>query len=154
MAIRVKLERLAVLAGAGTVVAVSAGSANAQSCTYGVGVTQCRLMLSQPRRFAIEADATRTGGRKPAPSTLALDIDGKPCRVSGPTRLQSFRAVCTLELTAAEHVATARLTSQDPAAELVTLTVSPSSRLAALPREDKDLYPKGSHPGLKRFWPF
>jgi hypothetical protein len=134
---------------------VSAGALHAQSCAQQTDAdTTCRLMLSAPRTFTVEAQAQFVGRPAGAPK-MVISVNGRPCR--GPkyaTRALSWGR-CSIDFPAAESVVEARVEGQGVHTQGVAITLTPNGRLGALPREAGDLYPKGHRDWfLSNFWPF
>jgi hypothetical protein len=134
---------------------MSAGSLHAQSCAQqSEGDTTCRLMLSEPRAFTVEAHAKLVGRPAKAPKMI-IAVNGQPCR--GPryeTRSFSWGR-CLIKFPADGSVIEAKVEGQDVHTPGVAITLTPNDRLAAVPQDARDLYPKGRRDGfLSNFWPF
>jgi hypothetical protein len=134
---------------------LSTSALHAQSCARSSDAdTTCRLMLSKPRTFTVEAAAKLVGRAAKAPK-MVIAVNGQPCR--GPTYATHDYAWgrCRIDFPAAGSVVEAKVDGQDIHTKGVALTLTPNGQLDALPREAGDLYPKGRHDGvLSNFWPF
>ena len=135
----------------------TAGLARAQSCSReGDFGTRCRLTLSQPRTFTLEARAIVSPQSAPHRGAIAISVDGQPCPATQSVGRKRLVARCPVALSAAEHVIAAQVGAQETPVRDVVLFMRPNARLASLPREAGDLYPKGTPASARRFrlWPF
>jgi hypothetical protein len=134
---------------------VSTGTAHAQSCVeHGDTATTCRFLLTRPLQFAIKARA-KFVSTPPQSAPMTITVNGHPCR--GPEH--QSRSVtwgeCRIEIPATTAVVEAKLDAPGVHTKGVKVTLISNSRLATLPAEAADLYPK-DHPDhfWSVFWPF
>jgi hypothetical protein len=134
---------------------VSAGAAHAQSCVeQSDTATTCRLMLPQARPFTIQAKA-RLVGKVPPGAQMTIMVNGRPCRGSQHTFWGTASKECRVQFPGATSVVDASVAGQGVHTRGVKVRLIPNGRLAALPREANDLYPKGKGDGFwSSFWPF
>ncbi len=144
---------------AGLAAALLAGPAAAQTCTGAdTAVTQCRFVLSQPRDLTVVV-RTEVATATPVSEALQISVDGRVCRRPRSSPFDRHTYVdgsCPLRLAAGEHSILAELSAQarGPDRQPIALsgdairplafevTLAPSPRLDALPRETAELYSK------------
>jgi hypothetical protein len=131
----------AVLAAAAAALLLSAGAATAQSCAQETpGVTRCRLVVSEPRSFTVDAGAL-LAARTETRASLVITVDGRPCLAFQNSRRDRVLASCDVQLTAATHVVEAAVVGATATPRGVGVRLEPSPRLAELPREAATLNP-------------
>lgn len=153
--------RQATIALAATLAAlvVTAGPARAQSCAAEQdGATRCRLTLSAPRAFTVQANA-RLIGRPAHPPRMIILVNGQPCRTSRYTRWGVTWGECRVVFPSTASMVEASVEGEGVRTQGVGVVLIPDDRLAELPREDRDLYPKRKPnrfwpPALPHVWPF
>lgn len=136
-------------------VSLAAGHAFAQSCVHDSAMaTHCRFLLSEPRTFTVAAGAKLDPGASSPEVVIA--VDGRPCEAPQLRRRRSVVKWCRLVLPSSEHVIVARVDPPTAGIREVDVLLFPNPRLAELPREARDLYPRKAGPlwMLRRFSPF
>jgi hypothetical protein len=136
-------------------VLVSTGAAHAQSCVeQSDAATTCRLVLSQASAFTIQAKA-RLVGRLPPGAQMTIVVNGQPCRGSWHAFWGVASKECRVQFPATTSVVDASIAGQGVHTTGVKIRLISNGRLAALPQEAGDLYPKRRGGGLwSNFWPF
>lgn len=116
--------------------------AGAQTCvSEGQAATSCRFVLSQPRAFTVEAGADYAGPPAPGRAGVSLRVDGRPCVGEQLKLRRRVIARCQVRLPAAVHLVQATADGVG-GPQGVGVRLLPNPRLAALPRETGDLYPR------------
>jgi hypothetical protein len=136
-------------------VLLSAGAAHAQSCVeHSDSATTCRLVLTRPLRFAIKARAKFVSA-PPQSGSMTITVNGQPCRGSEHQSRSVTWSECHVEIPATTSVVEAKVDGPGIHTKGVKVALTSNSRLAALPAEAGDLYPK-DHPDRfwSAFWPF
>lgn len=154
----IALHKTPIAKSAGAVLAwllVAAVPAHAQSCARQTDEdTTCRLMLSQARTFTVQASAEFVS-RTPQPAPMTITVNGQPCRGPRYKSRSVTRGKCRILFPTTASVIEARVDGQGVHTKGVAITLTPNGRLASLPREAGDLYPKGSRDRFwLNFWPF
>ena len=128
---------------AAVVVLAWGGLARAQSCVReSEASTRCRILLSQPRAFTVQAGVSLAGARGRGPATLTIEVDGRPCLQAALVPLSRLSGRCTAALPPGEHAVVAAIATRSGRPLGVGVELLPNARLAALPREAGDLFPE------------